>query len=202
MSAKVYRAVAGVPDAGSRAACSIRRGSRATSRLGDAMDAAVRPDTALLIEISGIARKLGGARQALGMTHEVVAARLGVARGTVREWEHARQFPTLAHLMVWCRVVGLRVILIDSAGRVLRPRMERRAGESWAEREVRRLTFALRAQRLVYARSQSWLAERLGMARPSASRLENGGSSPRLLMLARWAALYGCALSVESAGLG
>jgi len=166
------------------------------------MDAAAQSDAASSAGVPDITRKLVLARQDAGLTRDAVAARLGVGRTTVREWEHGHRVPTLAHLLIWCRLLDLRITLTDAGGRVLRARVERRGGETWAAREARRLAVALRAQRRAQKRSQLWLAERLGIARPSLSRLENGGTTPRVQVLARWAALLGCALGVESAGHG
>lgn len=166
------------------------------------MDAAVKSDAALLAEVSEITGKLAAVRQDLGLTRDAVAERLGVGRSTVREWEHGKQLPTLTHLLTWCWILGLRITLTDPRGKVLRPRVDRRGGETWASREARRMALALRSQRVARERSQHWLAECLGIARPSVSRLENGGTTPRVLVLARWAALFGCGLGVEPVGRG
>lgn len=166
------------------------------------MEAAVRSDAALMADLSAIVGALAAARKDLGLPRDEVAGRLGVRRGTVREWEHTHQIPTLKHLMNWCLFLGLRITLTDAHGSVLRPRIDRRSGETFASREARRIAVALRVQRVARELSQQWLAERLGIARPSASRLENGGTTPRVLVLARWAALFGCVLGVESGGRG
>lgn len=162
----------------------------------------MKSDATLLADFSAIAGTLAAARQNLGLPRDEVAARLGVGRGTVREWEHAHQVPTLMHLINWCFLLSLRITLTDAHGRVLRPRVERLSGETLASREARRIALALRVQRDARQLSQLWLAERLGIARPSVSRLENGGTTPRVLVLARWAALFGCILGVEPAVRG
>lgn len=164
------------------------------------MAADPRPDAALMLELGGLAVKLRAARLARrDLTQEVVARRLKVAVGTLREWEHGRELPTLLHLLWWARLVGMRATLLGPGGRALRPRLASRMGEGWAEREARRLATALRGERRAARRSQEWLAQRLGVARPSVNRWENSGSTPRVLMLAHWAAVLGCCLVVESA---
>lgn len=151
-----------------------------------------------MTEVSDILRRLASTRQDLGMTRDEIATQLAVGRSTVREWEHTHQVPTLAHLVTWSQLLGSRIILLDPSGKVLRPTLARRTRETHASRETRRLALALRNQRRAREHSQQWLAEQLGITRPSVSRLENAGTTPRVQALAHWAALFHCELTVDT----
>lgn len=152
----------------------------------------------LAIELSGLWSKLRALRLArAGLTQEALAGPLGVVGRTMSDWETGRDYPTLAHLLIWCKRLDARLVLIGPGGQVLRPRVERRAGEKWARRETRRLVDALRAERLASRHSQLWLARRLGMTRVSVNRLENAAIVPRVPVLAQWAAALGCTIVLE-----
>ena len=156
-------------------------------------------DLALVVELAGLTAKLRALRIGrAGLTQQALGERLRVAGGTVSDWELGRDYPTLAHLLAWCRQLEVRLLVIGPGGQRLRPRLELRAGEKWAARESRRLATALRAERLALRRSPLWLATRLGTTRSTVSRWENSMSTPRVLVLTQWASVLGCSLALES----
>lgn len=48
-------------------------------------------------------------RQALGLSQEDLADRLGVRRDTVCTWENGRRMPNAEVLFTWCRVLEIQV---------------------------------------------------------------------------------------------
>ena len=155
-----------------------------------------RDDLVPAIELAGITAKLRAARQDQAASQEDLARRLGVRGRAVSDWELNNDLPRLVRLLHWCRILDTRLVLIGPDGQILYPRMERISGEGWAGREARRLATALRGQRLATGRTQQWCADQLGIDVTSFNRLERSRSHPRVFVLARWAARFGCCLTL------
>lgn len=131
------------------------------------------------------------------VTQEVLAARLGVVPGSVVDWESGRDLPSAFHLVLWCRALGLRLVVTDSAGvRVrLEPGWRAPHGGStkpYAQRELYRLAAALWAVRKARGLSQAQVAALSGVERRSVTRWESAQGNPRPLGLVRWAHALGC----------
>ena len=144
--------------------------------------------------------RLRAARLGLpGLTQVRVAALLGVTIGTFRAWEAARLSPTLPHLIRWCRIVGLRLAVVDLSGAERDPQLEPRDGETWEQAEMRRVAAALKEARVQRSMTQRRLICVLGVALSSLTSWECGAGHPRTLSLLTWADAVGCVIQVRPA---
>ncbi|HEV2637909.1 MAG TPA: helix-turn-helix transcriptional regulator [Actinocrinis sp.] len=131
----------------------------------------------------------------VGLTQAKLASRLGVAANSLREWEAAREFPTLLHLICWSYEFGLRLALVDSERQERHPAIPE-AVEPWADQEVRRLAATLRAARNQRSVTQLWLSGLLGISEMTVNRWEKGAGRPRPTALVRWAWALGLSVTL------
>lgn len=123
------------------------------------------------------------------LPQELLAARLEVATNSVADWEACRDHPSSPHLMLWSRELGLRVAITDRGGIEI-PAEANRDGPGdlpYAERELRRLSAALRAARARQRVSQAALACRLQVSLRTVGRWETAAGFPRPIGFVRWA---------------
>lgn len=130
-----------------------------------------------------------------GLTQAKLASRLEVTASALRDWEAARELPTLLHLICWSYEFGLRLVLEDPEGRERHVSTPRTA-EPWAVQEVRRLTATLRATRNQRSVTQLWLSGRLGVSEMTVNRWEKGSGRPRPTALVRWAGALGLSVTL------
>jgi len=142
-------------------------------------------------DVFALVRQLDRARQDAGWTQRVLAERLGVTPGTVVDWVVGRDAPTMEHLILWAREVGL-VVRVTRGGKVLAPDVP--YALEFQAREMRRLAVALCGVRGKV--SQSALAGRVGVHRWSVMRWESGQGNPRPVRLLIWAAVLGCGVGL------
>lgn len=145
----------------------------------------------LLAELKQLRRRRGDLPQ------EVLAARLDVVTTSLASWEAGREQPTAIHLVMWSRELGLRVAIIDRDGievsvSIVVDPAGLGADDSYSQRELRRLSAALRSARSRRRLSQAALAARLGVNRRSITRWETAQGYPRPIGLVLWARALEC----------
>jgi len=149
--------------------------------------------TAVMVRL--IARLRVEREERVGLTQARLAARLEVTTGVVRDWESAREYPTLLHFIWWSHEFELRLALEDSEGKERRVTIPDTM-EPWAVQEVRRLATTLRATRNQRSITQLWLSARLGVSEITVNRWEKGASRPRPTALLRWARVLGLSVTL------
>src|SRR5581483_4164581 len=140
----------------------------------------VRPNGDLVARerLSALMGELTQARYRCGdLPQTLLATRLGVAAGSVMDWEAGRDHPSAPHLVLWARELRLRLVLTDRAGTRIRVTSSWRARHSdpaqpFAWRELYRLCAGLRAVRMSRGLSQTDVAGALGVDRRSVTRWE------------------------------
>lgn len=131
----------------------------------------------------------------VGLTQAKLASRLDVTISALRDWEAAREYPTLLHLIWWGHEFGLRLVLEDPEGHI-RHVAASPTTEPWAVQEVHRLTATLRATRNQRSVTQLWLSARLEVSEMTVNRWEKGASRPRPTALVKWAGALGLAVTL------
>lgn len=122
-----------------------------------------------------------------------LASMLGVSVNSVTEWESGQESLTVRHLVVWARVMALRLVIVDVFGAQVPYPLPRDHGEAWDTYELRRLTGALRDVRKSGVRStQLEVACKAGVSRSSLLNWEALITHPRALGLIRWAMALDC----------
>ena len=138
--------------------------------------------------VAALSSDLRAARQSIpGLTQARLGALLAVTARTVREWEASREHPTMHHLIRWCHELGFRLLVVEYSGTEPQVELAPRAGESWAQREARRVAAVLKGARVRRSVTQKLLATRLGISLASMKRWESAAGHPRALGLFRWA---------------
>ena len=143
-------------------------------------------------EAVSLVAELRMARVSGGYPQRRLADALGVGEATVRSWESGRRIPTLINLIRSGRELGLRLVIVGRDGQVRSARVPVKAGELWADREIRSLTSALRGERRRNEMSQDAVAEKVGVSLWSIAQFEQGRLHPRPAVLAAWAAALDC----------
>jgi transcriptional regulator with XRE-family HTH domain len=143
-------------------------------------------------EAASLVAELRRARVSGGYPQRRLADALGVGEATVRSWESGRRIPTLINLIRSGRELGLRLVIVGRDGQVRSARVPVKAGELWADREIRSLTSALRGERRRNEMSQDAVAEKVGVSLWSIAQFEQGRLHPRPAVLAAWAAALDC----------
>lgn len=146
---------------------------------------------ALLAELKGVRRRRGD------MPQELLATRLDVVTNSVADWEASRDNPSAPHLMLWSRELGLRVAIMDSEGHEISVPADAVAtqedsGDFHAQRELARLSAALRTARTRQGLPQTALAETLRVNLRSITRWESAHGYPRPLGFVLWAGALEC----------
>ncbi|MBS2966642.1 helix-turn-helix domain-containing protein [Actinocrinis puniceicyclus] len=128
------------------------------------------------------------------LPQEVLAARLNVATHSVADWEAGRDNPSAPHLMAWSRELGLRVAITDSDGNEIpvAPDTDTACEEPYPQRELRRLSTALRTARMRRRLTQASLAAKLGVNQRSITRWERAEGYPRPIGFVLWARALEC----------
>jgi transcriptional regulator with XRE-family HTH domain len=134
-----------------------------------------------------IIEDLRSARKAAGLAQNDLAAGLPVRGRAVSEWETGAVDPTLDHLMLWSRELGLRLVVIGADGEPRTGPVRRQAGESWEVYERRRLAVPLRNRRLALGLTQDELGLLVGVSRDSVQRWELVRVPPRPIAQIVWA---------------
>lgn len=149
--------------------------------------------SALIGELRQVRRRHGDLPQ------ELLAARLNVVPHSVADWEAGRDNPSTPHLMEWSRALGLRVAITDAAGSEIPVKADLeadtpldKADEPLVQRELRRLSAALRVARLRQKLSQTALAAQLGVSQRSITRWESADGYPRPIGFVLWARVLQC----------
>ena len=154
---------------------------------------------ALLAELRCVRRRRGD------LSQELLASRLDVVTHSVADWEAGRDNPSAPHLVVWSRKLGLRVAIMDSEGNEIPVPVDADTNadadadaasddpdEFYAQRELKRLSAALRTARTHRRLSQATLAVTLGVNRRSITRWESAGGYPRPIGFVLWARALEC----------
>ena len=132
------------------------------------------------------------------LTQRRLAEVLGVAMGSLKDWELRRDNPTMINCVRWAQHLGFHLVVDDAAAAGVCAPVTPAAHEGWESAEIRRLTSVLRAARTRRRIRQADLALQLGIARGSLVRWETGkGPPPRPAGLAQWARSVGCVVRLE-----
>ena len=155
------------------------------------------PNQAAQEQLNALVRELKQVRRRRGdLPQELLAERLDVVTNSVADWEAGRDNPSAPHLMEWSRALGLRVAITDVDGReipvAVELDVETAPEEPVAQRELRRLSTALRTARSRRRLSQAALAAELGVNRRSITRWENAEGYPRPIGFVLWARVLEC----------
>lgn len=133
-----------------------------------------------------------------GLTQRRLADLVGVATGSLKDWEGRRDDPTMINFVRWTRALGFRLVIEDDSAPETHEPPAPVDDEGWELAEVGRLAAALRAAREHRGILQARLAALLGIARGSLIRWETGkGAPPRPAGLAHWARAVGCTLGLR-----
>lgn len=150
----------------------------------------VHPELALLTSQLARARRRRG-----DLPQHRLASMLGVSANSITEWESGQESLTVRHLVLWARVLRLRLVIVDAFDAQVRYPLSRDPGEGWDSYELRRLTGTLRDVRRGSVRlTQLDVARKAGVSRSSILNWETLATHPRALGLIRWAMALDCRL--------
>lgn len=159
----------------------------------------LRVNTSMQRRLDSIQTKLYLARQSESMTRDALAAALGVASRTLRDWEKCYDSPSLGHMLNWAHRLGYRLTLSDRLGRAeLSSTVAEDDVPSWELREMRRLVPALKSRREERKISQTDLALIIGVTRSTLRRWEDGAQLARPIALIVWSDRLDFTLELES----
>lgn len=128
------------------------------------------------------------------LTQRRLAETLGVAMGSLKDWELRRDNPTMVNCVRWARYLGFHLVVDDAAAVEACVPAASVAVEGWEAAQIGRLASVLRAERI----RQADLAVQLGIARGSLVRWETGtGPPPRPVGLAQWARSLDCVIRLR-----
>lgn len=157
----------------------------------------LRVNATMQRRLDSIQTKLFLARQSKGVTREALAATLGIASRTLRNWEQCYDSPSLAHALNWAHSLGYRLTLSDRLGEAKPAPIIAGGGAPWELREMRRLAPALKSRREARNISQTDLALIVGVTRSTLRRWEDGEQLARLIALIAWSDRLDFALELE-----
>lgn len=147
----------------------------------------LRVNAAVQRRSNAIQSRLLAAREAAGLSREILSENLNVSSRTLRGWERCYDSPSFTNLINWARELGLRLEIVDRLGGsepLLAPPED---DAPWEVQEIRRLAPQLRTRRLARKISQTDLGLIVGVSRSSLQRWEDGEQLPRLIALIVWA---------------
>lgn len=133
-----------------------------------------------------------------GLSQRRLASMLGVSANSITEWESGQESVTVRHLVLWARVLSLRLVIVDAFNAQVRYPLSRDLGEAWDSYELRRLTGTLRDVRVGGVRwTQREVARKAGVSRSSIRHWEVLTTPPRTIGLIRWAMALDCRLDLR-----
>lgn len=148
---------------------------------------AIQADDAARQHLTDLVDQLRQARKAHGnLTQAYLADLLGVATGSVLDWEAGRDNPTMINLVRWAAVLKLYLEITDRAGNTLEQPFTLATKYPWALHELHRIAFTLRNARVTAGLSQASLAATLGMNRATLVQWELVKANPRPIGLIAW----------------
>lgn len=161
----------------------------------------VRVGAAARRDLDAIVMELKAERlQREGLTQQRLAGELGVAMGSLKDWEGRRDDPTMINFARWVAYLGFRLVVDDDGVRDGSALPDLADGEGSEQLEIRRLASALRVARKRRGIRQVDAAVELEIVRGSFVRWETGkGPPPRPVGLAQWARVVGCVVRVRRA---
>lgn len=144
-----------------------------------------------------IVRSLRCERERRGLSQDELASRLPVRGRAVSEWEIGAVVPTLGHLFLWNRLLGLRLIIMGPDGGVCDVPLDRCPGESWEMFEQRRLVLPLRIRREALGLSRAEVGRLVGVSLDSVQRWEFVRVPLRPMALIVWARKLGYSVTLR-----
>jgi DNA-binding transcriptional regulator YiaG len=151
----------------------------------------VRRKAAYAEEFAALAGRLRREREYLSLSQGDVAWHASVTSESVRRWESGSVWPSSLNLVIWARVVDLRVVLVNAQGQACSSEVERREKDRWVDWEVRRLVGVLAGRRGIGTERLAMLA---GVGPRSIHVWEQEGSVPPTDGLLAWSAVLGCSV--------
>lgn len=143
-------------------------------------------------ELTALIDELRHTRLTRGIAQGWIATRVGVAPGSVTDWEAHRDVPSSEHWLEWIDGLDLALRVIYD-GRAITPEQSGVAG-------LLEAMWILRRERGV---TQDWVAQQMGVTRWSVIRWEARKGNPRPLGLLKWAhALGGRVVLIAGNGPG
>ncbi|MEZ0108585.1 transcriptional regulator with XRE-family HTH domain [Catenulispora sp. EB89] len=146
------------------------------------------------------AQIIGGLRHArveVGISQNALSAGLPVRGRAISEWETRAVEPTLEHLILWCRELGLRLVIVGWEGEARYGPVRPRPGETQEIFDRRCLASPLRNRRQALGMSQGRLCELIGVTRDSIQRWELVRVPPRPIAHVVWAQRLGCSIALR-----
>ena len=147
-----------------------------------------------------LTRIIGGLRSRrleVGISQNALSEGLPVRGRAISEWETGTIEPTLGHLILWSRELGLRLVIVGPDGELRYGPQRQRPGEAQEIFDRRRLAAPLRNRRQALGMSQGRLCELLGVTRDSVHRWELARVPPRPMAHVVWAQTLGCSIALR-----
>ena len=141
--------------------------------------------------------RLRSTRLKVGISQNALSEGLPVRGRAISEWETGAIEPTLGHLILWCRELSLRPVIVGSDGEPRYGPLRQRPGEAREIFDRRRLASPLRTRRQALGMSQSKLCELVGVTRDSIQRWELAYVPPRPIALVVWTQRLGYSIDLR-----